>query len=128
MENLWIEGTLLAGCIAVLAVYLVFIARRAGLGRAMGPVQLLARLPLEPRRCIYVVRVVDRVLVVGASEGGICELGQLPPECLDRFPDSQAPLSFADALRAAAFGRVASVPREGQGHSSGESRGASERD
>ena len=63
--------------VVVLAAFLLYAARRAGVGRAMGPVELLARLPLEPRRSVYVVRVLDRVLIIGSSEAGLAKLGQL---------------------------------------------------
>jgi flagellar biogenesis protein FliO len=63
--------------VVVLAAFLLYAARRAGVGRAMGPIELLARLPLEPRRSVYVVRVLDRVLIIGSSEAGLAKLGQL---------------------------------------------------
>ncbi len=109
MDFLSVQGAWLALCAAALAAYVVFLVRRAGQVRgAMGPVQLLARLPLEPRRSIYVIRVVDRVLVVGASEGGICELGQLPAESLESFPAAVRGGEgggLADALRVAVAAR-----------------------
>jgi flagellar biogenesis protein FliO len=43
-------------------------------------VELLARLPLETRRSVYVVRVLDRVLIIGASEAGLVKLGEVPPD------------------------------------------------
>lgn len=63
--------------VVVLAAFVLYAARRAGVGRAMGPIELLARLPLEPRRSVYVVRVLDRVLIIGSSEAGLAKLGQL---------------------------------------------------
>lgn len=63
--------------VMVLAAFVLYAARRAGVGRAMGPVELLARLPLEPRRAVYVVRILDRVLIIGSSEAGLAKLGQL---------------------------------------------------
>lgn len=53
-------------------------ARRAGVARSAGPLELLARLPLEARRSVYVVRVLDQVLILGASEAGLSKLGELP--------------------------------------------------
>jgi flagellar biogenesis protein FliO len=66
----------------LLAVLLSLAARRVGAPRALGPVQLLARLPLEARRAVYVVRVVDRVLIIGSSEAGLTKLGELPKHTL----------------------------------------------
>lgn len=42
-----------------------------------GPMQVLARLPLEPRRTINLIKVGQRVLVVGSSEHGMHALGDL---------------------------------------------------
>ncbi len=68
-----------AGLVVLLAS---FAARRVGVPRALGPVELLARLPLEARRSVYVVRVVDRVLIIGSSEAGLTKLGELPKNAL----------------------------------------------
>jgi hypothetical protein len=71
------ESVAILFVVVALAAFVLYAARRAGLGRAMGPVELLARLPLEPRRSVYVVRVLDRVLIIGSSEAGLAKLGQL---------------------------------------------------
>jgi flagellar biogenesis protein FliO len=67
---------------AALGVFVLVMARRAGLGRTLGPIELIARLPLEARRSVYVVRVVDRVFVLGASEAGLVKLAELDKEAL----------------------------------------------
>ena len=48
-----------------------------GIGSASGPLRLLGRLPLEPRRSVYLVQVGQRVFVVGSSEGGLAALGEM---------------------------------------------------
>ena len=53
-----------------LAYAVLFGARRLGLGRARGPIELVGQLPLDARRFIYLVRVGGQVYVVGAGEGG----------------------------------------------------------
>jgi hypothetical protein len=78
LESYVTESVALLIIVAVLAVLVLAGARRAGLGRVLGPVELLARLPLEARRSVFVVRVVDRVLILGASEAGLVKLGELP--------------------------------------------------
>ena len=58
--------TLLA--IVALSVLVLLGARRAGMGRSAGPLELVGRLPLDGRRAVYLVRVGTTVYVVGASE------------------------------------------------------------
>ena len=75
--------TLLAVC--ALSFLVLYGARKIGIGRARGPVELAGHLPLDARRAIYLVKVGTSVLVVGASEGGFTKLGEvsandLPPE------------------------------------------------
>ena len=45
--------------------------------RAVGQMQVLAKLPLEPRRSMFVVKVGERGLIVGTSESGMNALGEL---------------------------------------------------
>ncbi len=85
-----------------LAVLFLYAARRAGLGprRGLGSIELLARLPLEPRRSVYVVRVLDQVLIIGASEAGLAKLGELPESAAGALRGTEAPSSFAAVLEA----------------------------
>ena len=50
LESYVTESVAILLVVATLAVAVSLAARRAGLGRALGPIELLARLPLEPRR------------------------------------------------------------------------------
>jgi flagellar biogenesis protein FliO len=72
----------LATLVAViaLAILVLFGAKRIGLGRPLGPLEVIGRLPLEGRRSVYLVRIVDKVYVLGASEAGIAKLGELELE------------------------------------------------
>jgi flagellar biogenesis protein FliO len=63
--------------IVVLAVAVLYGARRLGVGRTEGPLRLLGRLPLDGRRAVYLVKVGSLVYVVGASEGGLVRLGEM---------------------------------------------------
>jgi flagellar biogenesis protein FliO len=63
--------------VILLAVLVLYGARRLGVGRPQGPLQLLGRLPLDARRAIYLVKVGKLVYVVGASEGGLVRLGEV---------------------------------------------------
>ena len=58
--------------------------RRLGVSPARGPLQVVARAPLDGRRAIYLVRVgKKRVLVVGAGDSGLSRLGSLSVDELE---------------------------------------------
>lgn len=82
LESYVTESVAILVVVAALAVAVSLAARRAGVGRSLGPIELCARLPLEPRRSVYVVRVVDRLLIIGSSEAGLVKLGELPKGAL----------------------------------------------
>jgi hypothetical protein len=82
LESYVTESVAILLVVVLLAVLVSVAARRAGLGRPLGPIELLARLPLEPRRSVFVVRVVDRLLIIGSSEAGLVKLGELPKGAL----------------------------------------------
>jgi flagellar protein FliO/FliZ len=98
-----VESLLALLVIVGLAALFLYAARRAGLGpgRGLGSIELLARLPLEPRRSVYVVRVLDQVLIIGASEAGLAKLGELPESAAVALRETDAPASFASVLEAA---------------------------
>src|SRR5690606_11998613 len=63
--------------VLALAVLVLYGARKWGIGRPAGPLELVGRLPLDARRAVYLVRVGKHVYVVGASEAGLTKLGEL---------------------------------------------------
>jgi flagellar biogenesis protein FliO len=87
--------TLLAVC--ALAFVVLYGARRLGIGRANGPIQLCGQLPLDARRAIYLVKVGTHVLVVGVGEGGFTKLGELPASDLPEMP-AKTSKTFAEVL------------------------------
>ena len=87
----------LVGVIA-LAVLVLYGARRAGMGRAGGPLELVGRLPLDARRAVYLVRVGRTVFVVGASEAGLNKLGEIDDEALELGSGPPPAASFGEAL------------------------------
>ena len=94
--------------VSALAFLVLFGARRVGVGRATGAIDLVGRVPIDSRRSVVLVRVANQVYVVGVSEAGLTKLGEvaaldLPP------PVDAAPLPFAAVLRAA-LGRGKSGP------------------
>jgi flagellar biogenesis protein FliO len=93
--------TLLA--VVALAILVLVGARRFGIGRPLGPLDLVGRLPLEGRRAVYLVRVAQRIFILGASEAGIEKLGELDPESIQVAPDDKG--GFRDVLAKVLAGR-----------------------
>ena len=79
-------AAILLGVVA-LAVAVIYGARRMGIGSAGGPLRLLGRLPLEPRRSVYLVQVGERVFVVGSSESGLAALGEMTADEVPAVPE-----------------------------------------
>jgi flagellar biogenesis protein FliO len=95
--------TLLA--IVALAVLVLLGARKAGMGRSGGPLELVGRLPLDARRAVYLVRVGATIYVVGASEAGIAKLGEVSDGSLQLAEtESDSGGSFREVL-SRAFGK-----------------------
>jgi flagellar protein FliO/FliZ len=110
----FVETIVALTAVLALCVLVLYGARRLGVGRPVGPIELLGRLPLEARRSIYLVRVVDQVLIIGASEAGLRKLGELPRSALTDGDVAQSVPRFAEVL-SAALGRSkppASTPTE----------------
>jgi flagellar biogenesis protein FliO len=89
-----LETVLTLGAVTGLAVVILYAARRVGIGKPSGPLSIAGRLVLDPRRAIYLVRVGDLVYVIGASEGGLSKLGELPPDKLEAFREAGAAPGF----------------------------------
>jgi flagellar protein FliO/FliZ len=87
--------TLLA--VVALAVLILVGAKRLGVGRPVGPMQLLGRLPLDARRSVCLVKIGQRVLVLGVSEAGLTKLAQLRADQIPESIVSPGP-SFGDVL------------------------------
>ena len=87
--------TLVVVCFLAFAV--LWGARRLGVARASGSIKLVGQLPLDQRRSIYLVRIGEQVIVVGASEGGLSKLGEMPASAVPQEPEPK-PLRFADVL------------------------------
>jgi flagellar protein FliO/FliZ len=87
--------TLLAVCAIAFAI--LYGARRLGIGRPRGPISLVGQLPLDARRSIYLVKVGEQVIVVGASEAGFTKLGELDAKQVPSEAEP-APPAFAEIL------------------------------
>src|SRR5688500_2478214 len=84
--------------VATLAVFVLMLGRRVGVGRAQGPVELVGRLPLDARRVVYLVRVGGRVLVLGGSEAGLQKLGEAAENEIELPPPGTGPKTFREVL------------------------------
>jgi flagellar biogenesis protein FliO len=68
-----------------------------GVGKASGALRVVARLPLEPRRSVYVIEAAGRCFLVGVGEGPMAMLAELDGAALPR-PVVAPPARFADVL------------------------------
>lgn len=86
--------------VLALAFLVLYGARKWGLGRPAGPLELIGRLPIDARRAVYLVRVGKLVYVVGASEAGLTKLGELGSDALAAEPGENATggLPFREVL------------------------------
>jgi len=88
--------TLLA--IVALSVLVLLGARRVGVGRGGGPLELVGRLPLDGRRAVYLVRVGTTIYVVGASEAGIAKLGEVSDGSIELPTQANQNETFREVL------------------------------
>jgi flagellar biogenesis protein FliO len=86
--------------VSALAFVLLYGARRAGMGRATGGIDLVGRLPIDARRSIVLVRVAEQVFVVGVSEAGLTKLGEVLAADLPKAAEEPS-RGFASVLRSA---------------------------
>jgi flagellar protein FliO/FliZ len=84
--------------VATLAVFVLVLGRRFGVGRAQGPLELVGRLPLDARRVVYLVRVGGRVLVLGGSEAGLQKLSEAGEDEIELPPPGAGPKTFREVL------------------------------
>jgi flagellar biosynthetic protein FliO len=98
------------GLVCLLAyVALKWLARR-GVGRAEGPLQVIARCPLEPRRSVYVVQAAGRCFLVGVGDGPMALLAELDPAAVKAA--QPAGESAPGAAFAAVLARVMGTKRD----------------
>src|SRR5688500_16924954 len=116
--DLLVMSLLVLGGVCIAAFVLVrFLGRFLATGRTRGAhlLDVVARVPLEPRRSLYVVEVAGKTLLVGTSEMGLSVLTELDGgEVRARMVPRQ---SFGELVRAAWQRRrgAAVMPDDGQG-------------
>jgi flagellar protein FliO/FliZ len=102
--------TLLAVC--AVAFVVLYGARRMGMGRSSGGIELVGRLPLDARRSIVLVRVGAQVFLVGVADGGFTKIGEIAASDLP-LPAPEQPSGGTSAFAAAlarALGKGRPVP------------------
>jgi len=65
-----------------------------------GPIQVLARYPLEPKKTLYAIKAGEDVLLIGSSESGLQFLKALDPA------DFQVAIQQMDTSRSGQFAKV----------------------
>ncbi len=78
-----IETFVTLAVVCGLAYVVLLGARKLGIGRARGPIELVGQLPLDARRAVYLVKVGAQIFVVAAGEGGFTKIGELAAKDLD---------------------------------------------
>jgi len=86
MSHLLSTAVLLLGL--GLVVIVLFLVRRTPVSGASA-MKLLARLSLDHRRALYMVQIGDKILVLGAGEGGLTRIAELNAAELD-LPETEA--------------------------------------
>jgi flagellar protein FliO/FliZ len=98
--ELLVGSLLVLGLVCLVAWLVVRVGTRRLWGaRGGGVLDVVARVPLEPRRSLYVVEVAGKTLLVGTSEMGLSVLSELDAERVRADLERPSPRSFADALR-----------------------------
>lgn len=65
------------GVVCLIAYLSLRFLSRRGIGRASGPIKVLARCPLEPRRSLYLVETGGRCFLVGVGDGPMTMLAEV---------------------------------------------------
>ena len=93
------------GLVCLLAwVALRWLSRRGVGGAGMGPIRVLARAPLEPKRSVYLLEAAGRCFLVGVGDGPMSLLAEVDPRAVEAAapsrPARMAPLGlrFAEVL------------------------------
>jgi len=109
-----VETVLTLLAVSALAFVLLYGARRAGVGRATGGIELVGRLPIDARRSVVLVRVGAQVFVVGVSEAGLSKLGEVAAADVPRTeaPERGFAAVLSGAIRRGDAGRDAPGPKD----------------
>jgi flagellar protein FliO/FliZ len=89
------------GLVCLLAYGLLRWLGRRGVGQGAGPIRVVGRCPLEPRRTLFLVETAGRCFLIGAAEGALSLIAEVDA-AQARVVERQAPspgARFPDTLR-----------------------------
>jgi flagellar biosynthetic protein FliO len=98
------------GVVCLVAYVALKLLARRGVGQGSGPLKVLARCPLEPRRAVYLIETAGRCFLVGVGDGPMALLAEVDRGAVKL--DAPAPAGrFGDVLaRVLARGSAAVRP------------------
>lgn len=114
--DLLTTSLLVLGGVCVAAFVVVKMLGRflsTGSRRGAHLLDVIARVPLEPRRSLYVVDVAGKTLLVGTSEMGLSVLSELDRDAVQARVVDRRPTTFAELVRNAWLKRKASRSPDG---------------
>lgn len=100
------------GIVCLIAYLSLRFLSRRGVGRASGPIKVLARCPLEPRRSLYLIETAGRCFLVGVGDGPMTMLAEVGAAdvAASVLSSPEAGSRFADVLGRALGRRQGSGP------------------
>jgi flagellar biosynthetic protein FliO len=84
------------GLVCLLAYVALRWLSRRGLGSPAGPLKVLARCPLEPRRSVYLIEAAGRCFLVGVGDGPMALLAEVDRSAIGAAPAT--PPAFREVL------------------------------
>jgi flagellar biogenesis protein FliO len=108
VEIVWWDYLKVLAVLAVLAAGAYALVRYVGprvptASGASGPIRVLTRYALEPRKALYLIQVGEETLLVGSAENSLSLIRTLPPGTIDlsQFDrrTQSAPGAFLEKLR-----------------------------
>lgn len=72
------------GAVCLLAYVVLRWLGRQGVGRGAGPLKVIARCALEPKRSVYIVEAAGRYFLMGVGDGPMTLLSELDSDAVQR--------------------------------------------
>ena len=99
------------GVVCLIAWFSLRLLSRRGVGHGNGPIKVMARCPLEPRRSVYLIEAGGRCFLVGVGDGPMAVLAELNASEVAKAEGTAEPgLRFAEVLARVLGRRAGSGP------------------